>query len=100
MTVDIWEKLRESLLLSPYSFELTEVEKKFVLLIERKGFHYNMEYSNSVSERWTRRWSTDYGNESILEAYLKTGDVWVQQMISVNGEVFYEETVDLNEKTS
>ena len=74
-------------------------EELFIAWIESKGFYYNTEISDITGDRWSRKWITEHGHDSILEVYCKEGSSWTQQMLSANGEVFYEESVNLDEKT-
>jgi|TARA_B100001964_G_C14207458_1_gene588817 hypothetical protein len=75
-------------------------EEIFVAIIEGKGFYYNTELSDITGDRWSRKWTTEHGHDSILEIYCKSEGNWIQQMVSADGEVFYEECVNLDEKTS
>tara|TARA_B100000959_G_scaffold141507_1_gene148557 strand:+ start:232 stop:540 length:309 start_codon:yes stop_codon:yes gene_type:complete len=91
----IWDKIRNAFLLLDDEVEpIPTPEETFIAGIESKGFYYNTELSDITGDRWTRKWITEHGHDSILEVYCKETDTkWIQQMVSTDGEVFYEERV-------
>ena len=91
----IWDRIRNAFLLLDDEVEpIPTPEETFIVGIESKGFYYNTELSDITGDRWTRKWITEHGHDSILEVYCKETDTkWIQQMVSTDGEVFYEERV-------
>ena len=75
---------------------LTGVEEEpvpsFTDGLPAKGYVYN-----DVRDWWERTWSTNEGQETILEVYKEepTGE-WKQLMIGYGDRVFYEEEVNDN----
>ena len=56
--------------------------------LESKGYTYN-----DIRDWWEREWTTNQGQESIIEAYKKGDDGWKSIMIGYGDRVFYEEKV-------
>ena len=93
----IWDKIRNAFMITESSSSPTP-EETFIAGIVDKGFYYNAELSDTTGERWSRNWITEHGHDSILEVYCKGEDNgWIQQMVTNDGHVFYEERVTLNE---
>ena len=63
----------------------------FIDRLEIEGYRYD-----SGNEWWQRIWSTNNGKESIKEIYqpLESGN-WKQLMIGYGDNIFYEETVNV-----
>jgi len=88
----ILDKIRSAFMIT--APELPTPEETFIAGIVDKGFYYDAELSDTTGDRWTRKWITEHGHDSILEVYCKETDTkWIQQMVSTDGEVFYEERV-------
>ena len=63
----------------------------FIDRLETEGYQYD-----SGNEWWQRIWSTNNGKDSIKEIYqpLESGN-WKQLMIGYGDNIFYEETVNV-----
>ena len=68
-----------------------EREIDFIQSIIEKGFHYD-----KLNDEYVRKWTTEGGEESILEIYKKQWDTnqWKQLMVGYGDYVFYEEILD------
>jgi hypothetical protein len=92
----ILDKIRSAFMIT--APELPTPEETFIAGIVDKGFYYDAELSDNTGDRWIRKWITEHGHDSILEVYCREIDSrWLQQMVSTNGEVFYEERVTIDE---
>ncbi len=59
------------------------------LLLKSKG--YEFDYENQF---WVREWTTNAGQEKVLEVALKTEDgEWNKLMMTTEGKVFYAEAI-------
>ncbi len=57
--------------------------------LEADGYEYE-----STKDWWVRKWTTNEGKESILEAYKLEDGEWKQLMVGYGDRVFYEEKVE------
>ena len=64
----ILDKIRSAFMIT--APELPTPEETFIAGIVDKGFYYNAELSDTTGDRWTRKWITEHGHDSILEVYL------------------------------
>ena len=83
-----WQSFKE------WFVSLTRVETEpvpsFTDGLTDKGYVYN-----DVRDWWERTWSTNEGQETILEVYKEEpAGEWKQLMIGYGDRVFYEEKVD------
>ena len=85
-----WQSFKE------WFASLTRVEEEpvpsFTDGLPEKGYVYN-----DVRDWWERTWSTNEGQETILEVYKEEpAGEWKQLMIGYGDRVFYEEEVNDN----
>ncbi len=58
-------------------------------LLKSKGYEFDAE-----SQYWVREWSTNGGQETVLEVAVKTEDgEWNKLMMTPSGHVFYAEAI-------
>ena len=58
-------------------------------LLKAKGYEFDAD-----SQYWVREWSTNGGQEKVLEIALKTEDgEWNKLMLTPDGHVFYAEAI-------
>ena len=58
-------------------------------LLKSKGYAFDQE-----SQYWVREWSTNDGQEKVLEVAVKTEDgEWNKLMMTTNGHVFYAKAI-------
>jgi len=64
---------------------------EFIANLIDKGFHYDRS-----NDEYIRKWSTEGGEESILEIYKKVwhSNKWKQSMVGYGDNVFYEEMLE------
>ena len=76
-------------LFEPVKEELSEAAVK---ALKSKGYVWDPNES-----WWVRVWTTNEGEEKILECYSRTNrDNWTKLMVSEKGYIFYEETVNVD----
>ena len=85
-----WQSFKE------WFVSLTRVEEEpvpsFTDGLSAKGYQYN-----DVRDWWERTWSTNEGQETILEVYKEEpAGEWRQLMIGYGDRVFYENPVNEN----
>ena len=85
-----WQSFKE------WFVSLTSVEEEpvpsFTDRLPAKGYQYN-----DVRDWWERTWSTNEGQETILEVYKEEpAGEWKQLMIGYGDRVFYENPVNEN----
>ena len=64
---------------------------EFIANLIDKGFHYDRS-----NDEYVRKWTTEDGEESILEIYKKQWDTnqWKQSMVGYGDNIFYEEMLE------
>ena len=59
-------------------------------LLKSRGYEFEEE-----NQWWVREWTTNGGQEKVLEVALKTEDgEWNKLMMTPNGQVFYAEAIN------
>ena len=67
-----------------FSREVTERS-----LLKAKGYQFDQE-----NQWWTREWSTNAGQEKVVEVAVKTEDgEWNKLMMTPQGHIFYAEAI-------